>query len=408
MISVKSGLDILLESQSSKLNKMRIGLIANHSAVDYTGNHIVDRLSELSNLSIVRLFAPEHGFRGEAQDMESVGSTKDLKTGLEIVSLYGEKEDSLKPNPEHLKDLDAIVFDIQDVGARYYTYANTLAYTMQVAAKLNIKVFVLDRPNPIDGIHIEGSPLLNDFHSFCGYTPIPNRHGLTVGELAIVFKKGLAIGGGDVTGIDCDLEIIKMENWNREMIFDETALPWVFPSPNMPTLETALVYPGGCLFEATNISEGRGTTKPFELLGAPYIDAEAWRDKSIELYAQLTQKEPSDFFLRPTSFCPKFQKSADESCFGVQIHLINRKSKFSYKLCLAMIAAAKSLWPESFAWRKEAYEFKDELSPIDILYGSSSYRLQLESNPEDLTKIKKEIDEFEEKFLEKRTEFLLY
>jgi len=406
--SVKTGLARLVDSGFAQVSGMKLGIISNHSAIDSDGNHLVDLIAESKKCEIIKLFSPEHGFRGDAQDMESVQSYKDPKTGLEVVSLYGASEDSLVPSEKLLKDLDAVIYDIQDIGSRYYTYVNTLAYTMGTASKTGTKIIVLDRPNPIDGISVEGSPLHDPCKSFCGYAPIGNRHGLTAGELAQLFNKGLELQGGQAAAIGCDLEIIEIENWNRNSLFDETGIPWVLPSPNMPTLETALVYPGACLFEATNMSEGRGTTRPFELIGAPYIESDPWIELGLDYYRTLAGEEASGFFLRSTSFTPGFQKWAGKTCHGLQIHIRDRKKPFSYRLSLALIAAAAKLYPKDFAWRSEAYEFKTDISPIDILYGNQNFRLQLEKEPEKLSDIRKEIEGFESNFRQVKTSFQLY
>ncbi len=407
-MNTRTGLQRLVANNFAQLNGAKTGVISNHSAIDENGAHLVDLLVESKKCSIARLFSPEHGFRGDAQDMESVETYQDPKTGIEVVSLYGSNESSLVPSEKFLSDLDLVVFDIQDIGSRYYTYVNTLAYTMGVAAKTNTKVLVLDRPNPINGISIEGSPLEDRYKSFCGYAPIGNRHGLTSGELSVLFNKGLSLGQGNASATACELEVVELENWDRSSFFNETSLPWVLPSPNMPTLETALVYPGGCLFEATNMSEARGTTRPFELIGAPYIVPEQWSELSLELYTELSGEKPEGFFLRQTSFTPGFQKWAKKACHGVQIHITDCSKPFSYRLCLAMIAAAAKLYPNDFAWRSDAYEFKTDISPIDILYGNPNFRLQLEKDPTDLKSIKQEIEGFEKDYSAVHEQFKIY
>ncbi|HET6344366.1 MAG TPA: DUF1343 domain-containing protein, partial [Myxococcota bacterium] len=247
-----TGLMRLMREPKRYLEADRVGLVANPTTVDGELRHAADLLHAHPDVRLVKLFGPEHGLRAVAQYMEGVeGGERDVQTGLPVVSLYGATEDTLAPHPEHLADLDALVFDIQDVGARYYTYAATMALCMRAARKANKRVVVLDRPNPLGGVQVEGSGLHPGLENFCGLYPVPQRHGMTVGELARLYNT--------VFGIGCELTVVPMEGWHRPQYFDETGLFWVLPSPNMPTLDTALVYPGMCLLEGTNISEGRGT-----------------------------------------------------------------------------------------------------------------------------------------------------
>ncbi|MCB9741020.1 MAG: DUF1343 domain-containing protein [Alphaproteobacteria bacterium] len=386
---MKTGLDRLLENPG-RLKGLRFGVCCNPTAVDRDLVHIVDAL-RARGLSPARLFGPEHGVTATAQDMIEVDYE-----GPSVVSLYGDSEASLRPPVETLADLDLLVFDIQDIGSRYYTYQATLGYVMEVAAQAGTKVLVLDRPNPIDGVSLEGNVVAPGFESFVSAYPLANRHGMTMGEMGVFFR--------DVLGIGADLEVLGCEGWRREQYFDETGLPWVFPSPNMPTLETAILYPGMCLIEGTNLSEGRGTTRPFHLVGAPWLDPGA--------FADMLRKEADDSGLsgvafRPASFWPQFQKHAGQVCNGVEIHLLDRHALEPLLLGFVVLAAARRCDPERFAWRTETYEFVDEPIAIDLLCGSAEARLALEAGlrPRDLVEgWKPELEEF----MEARESCLLY
>ena len=400
MARVLSGLDVLAKENCKRLKGARVGLLANQAAVDVNFDHILDILHQSPNCKLARLFAPEHGFRGELQDMASVENAVEAKTELPIISLYGKTAESLAPTEAQLEGLDALIVDLPDIGTRYYTFAQSLAYTMRVAKRCGLKIIVIDRPNPISGSEIEGSPLHPDFTSFCGYAPVPQRHGLTLGELAQVMHSGIAAEG--FPAIDVELEIVKMSGWKREMYFDQTGLPWIPPSPNMPTLETAIVYPGGCLFEATEISEGRGTTKPFEFIGAPKIDSELWIDavprQGIPLEGAL---------LRATGFLPQFQKHGGKHCSGVQLHITSRATFKPLRWNIAMLFALKQSHPQLFEWRKAAYEFIEDKPAIDILYGDVTLRESID-NGADGTKVLAEMQDYETRFAGLRKEYLLY
>ncbi len=292
----------------------------------------------------------------------------DEQRSIEVVSLYGDDEASLHPDPATLEDLDVLLFDIQDVGARYYTYQATLGYIMEVAATTGTKVVVLDRPNPINGVDVEGNQLQPGHASFVGAYPLAVRHGMTMGEMGQLFK-------GHV-GIDCDLEVIRCEGWRRDQWFDETGLPWVYPSPNMPTLDTAVIYPGLCLIEGTNLSEGRGTTRPFHLVGAPWLSAEKMTEYCIKGAADAGLRGVG---FRPANFLPQFQKHAGKECGGVEIFVQDRNALESFALGLVVIEAALRVDPERFGWRTETYEFVDEPIAIDLLTGSPEARVGLES-----------------------------
>jgi uncharacterized protein YbbC (DUF1343 family) len=361
---MRTGLERLLDDPRSLLGAASVGLVANPTAVDSRLRHAVDLLHSHPDVRLERLFGPEHGIRGAAQDMVGVGEGRDAVTGLIECSLYGETFESLSPRDEQLVGLDALIFDIQDVGARYYTYAATMALCMRVAARTGTRVIVLDRPNPIGGQRVEGGGLEPGLENFCALYPIPQRHAMTVGELALLYR--------DSFGIDCDLEVIACEGWRRETYFEDTGLPWVMPSPNMPTVDTAVVYPGMCLIEGTNLSEGRGTTRPFELVGAPFIDARA-------LCAELEACELPGLELRPCTIEPMFHKHAREQCGAVQLHVTDRAVFDSYRTGLALLVAVKRLWPEQFAWRTEAYEFRDDVPAIDLLTGKPAVRAAIDA-----------------------------
>jgi uncharacterized protein YbbC (DUF1343 family) len=381
---------------------MKLGLLANQATVDSNYNHILDILVNQCGTNVVRVFAPEHGFRGTLQDMDSVDDLKDEKTGLPIHSLYGDSEDTLAPSADLLEDLDALIVDLPDIGSRYYTFAQTLGYCMKIAASVDTKVFVLDRPNPLNGVTIEGAPLKRRCRSFCGYAPIANRHGMTLGELALLMNAGFGEGEDRLEAANCDLEVVELKGWNRSQYFEETKLPWVLPSPNMPSMETVVIYPGSCLFEATEVSEGRGTTKPLETFGAPYINPDDWiaavREMDLDLKGAV---------LRPSSFVPKFQKHAGKTCWGIQLHVLDREEFQSVRWSLALIAALHATYPSDFAWRKAAFEFVDRVPAIDLLYGSANYRETLEKGMP-LDSIFEEMRQFETEFSEARKPFLLY
>lgn len=356
---MKTGLDVLLQEPRRHLGKARVGFLANPTSVDSRLRSGLDLLHAHPDIDLRLLFGPEHGIRGTAQDMIGVHERCDEATGLPEVSLYGATFDSLSPTTEHLSQIDVLVYDIQDVGARYYTYAATLALCMRAAARAGVKVVVLDRPNPIGGVQVEGGGLEPGLENFCALYPVPQRHAMTVGELALLYNVSFDIA--------CELEIVACEGWTRSQYFDETGLPWVMPSPNMPTLETAIVYPGMCLLEGTNVSEGRGTTRPFELFGAPFIDGRM-------LAAELASYDLPGVALRACSIEPTFQKHARKMCGAVQLHVRDRQAFDSYRTGLAVLVALRRLYPDNFAWRTEMYEFRDDVPAIDLLTGKPSVR----------------------------------
>jgi uncharacterized protein YbbC (DUF1343 family) len=359
---VRTGLDVLVAERFRRLRGLRVGVIANPTSVDCKMRHLADLVHNSPDLELAALFGPEHGVRADAQDMIGVESDRDTRTGAVVHSLYGSGPSSLTPTPEQLEGIDVLVFDIQDVGSRYYTFAATMLYAFKAAAAEGLRFLVLDRPNPLGGEVIEGPMLQPGFESFVGAYPLPIRHGLTVGELARLECAEL--------GINIELEVIACEGWRRGMLWADTGLPWVLPSPNMPTPDTALVYPGGCLIEGTNLSEGRGTTRPFELWGAPWLDP----------YALVEQVgEAPGALLRPCAFRPTFHKHAGQLCLGVQLHVVDPAAFRSVSLYTRFLAAARAQAPDQFRWRHEPYEFVRDPIAIDLLYGSDRERLAIEA-----------------------------
>jgi len=380
-----SGLDLLLRKPPQLLRNKKVGLITNHTSVTRDLRHIVDALYQHPDVDLAALYGPEHGIRGDNYSKSHI----DQRTGLPVYSLYGR---TLKPTKEMLHNIDALIFDIQDVGARFYTYIWTMSYGLEAAAQAGIPFIILDRPNPINGVSVEGNILDRRFESFVGRYSIPIRHGMTVGELAMLFNSEYKI--------DADLEVAKMESWHREMWFDETGLIWVIPSPNMPTLDTATVYTGTCLFEGTNVSEGRGTTKPFELIGAPWID-------EMKLASELNSRKLSGVIFREASFTPSYvkEKYQEQICHGVQVHVVDREIFKPVETGLHMVEAIRRLYPDQFQWRQPQSERTQLL--FDRLMGTDKVRLELDR---DMT-VSEIIGGWQEElsaFMEIRKEYLLY
>lgn len=354
---VRTGLERLASGDAgSELRGARTGLILHPASVTRDLTPGVDALLA-AGFRVEALFGPQHGARGEKQDnMIESEHYLDARTGLPVHSLYGEVR---KPTPEMLDGLDALVFDLQDVGVRVYTFVWTMALAMEACAEAGVRFVVLDRPNPIGGTVTEGDVLRDGFESFVGLHPVPLRHGLTAGELA-----RWLVGA---RGIGCDLEVVRMEGWSRDDTWSDTGLPWVLPSPNLPTPESCIVYPGMVLIEGTDLSEGRGTTKPFELVGAPYLDPFAW----------VEAVDPADapgLALRPCWFEPTFQKHAGRRCGGVQLHVLDAPSVRSVRTAVALLLAARDLAADAFSWRLPPYEYEETLMPIDILWGHAGLR----------------------------------
>ena len=352
---VHCGLDRLLSEGYLPLQGKRIGLITNHAGVDACLRSNIDLLHHHPDYNLVALYGPEHGVRGSAAAGEHVDSSIDLRTGLPVYSLYGA---SRRPSREALGGIEALVFDILDCGSRYYTFPYTMAYTMQAAAEHGIPYIVLDRPNPLSGIRVEGNVLRRGFESFVGLYPIPMRHGMTIGELAGLFNAEF--------GISCDLHVIPMSGWQRQMWWEQTGKPWVAPSPNLPTFESSNLYPGSCLFEGTNLSEGRGTTKPFQVIGAPWIIAEEWAEALNGLNLEAV-------IFRPTYFTPTFSKHQGQLCGGVEIHVFDRDQCDPIRVALEMISMVRRLHPNGFTW----LELHNSRYFFDLLAGTDQLRLDL-------------------------------
>lgn len=361
-LRVKTGLDLLKEGEFQNLKGKRIALLGHPASVDGDLNHLYD-ICRGKGLNIVKLFGPEHGFWGSAQDMESVDNATFGPDKIPVISLYGENRKSLMLDPSLLKDVDVLICDLQDIGSRYYTFSYTIAFALQACAEARIKCIVLDRPNPIGGVKVGGNLVKPAYQSFVGEYPLPMQHGLTMGELAHFFKAN--------DRLDVDLEVVWMQNWTRDLLFDESGLPFVLPSPNMPNLEAALLYPGLCLIEGTNLSEGRGTTRPFELIGAAYID-------DPERFAHMASEYGLGALkVRPCWFKPMFQKHAGMMCGGVQLHIQDRKDFDPIRVGIALILAAQEF--RGFDWRRERYEFVSDRLAIDLLFGDDQPRHFIES-----------------------------
>src|SRR5215470_15129466 len=325
---------------SSRLNGLRIGILANPASIDHGFLHIVDQLSHSNRFKLTAIFGPQHGYRSNLQDnMIETPHAKDRRRNIPIFSLYSETRE---PNKEMLGLVDVLVIDLQDVGARIYTFIYTMANCLRAAARYGVPVIVCDRPNPIGGMHVEGPTLVPGFESFVGQYRMPMRHGTTIAELARLFNEHYGIGA--------TLEVVPMEGWSRDMYWDETDLPWVMPSPNMPTLDTAIVYPGTVLYEGTMLSEGRGTTRPFELVGAPWIDSERFAGAMNALGLD-------GVYFRPAGFEPTFQKHAKQPCGGCQIHVTDREAFKPVKTGVALIEMVRRFDPTRFEWRQPPYEY---------------------------------------------------
>ena len=361
MDAVSTGLDLIVAERARRLRGRRVGLLAHPASVDRRLRHAVPLLHGLLGDDLRALFGPQHGLRGETQDnMIEWRSYTDPGTGLPAHSLYGEHR---RPTADMLAGLDVLVVDLQDVGARYYTFVWTLLLCLEACAAQGVAVMVLDRPNPLGGT-VEGNLLDPGFTSFVGLAPIPMRHGLSMGELAR-WLRGHA-------GLNVELEVVAASGWKRDRWFDETGLPWVLPSPNMPTLDTATVYPGACLLEGTELSEGRGTTRPFEILGAPWLEPAA-------LVAAVPAAWLPGAVLRPLHFEPTFQKHAGRICGGVQVHVTDRAAFQPVLTYLGLLVAIRRLWPDDFRWKQPPYEYEHEKLPIDILAGGSELREAVEA-----------------------------
>jgi uncharacterized protein YbbC (DUF1343 family) len=391
-MAVQSGLARLAAEGSKLVPLRRVGLLVNATSVDTELRHAIELLTARSDMQVTALFGPEHGVRGDAQDMISVDTATDSQSGLPVFSLYGHTEASLSPTPEMLEHIDAMVFDVQDIGSRYYTFVWTMVLAMRACAKAGKAFVVLDRPNPIGGVHIEGPMIEPGFESFVGLVSCPVRHGMTAGEIAR--------WRADVEKLDLELAVISMRGWERDTWFEHTGLPWVLPSPNMPTVDTALVYPGMCLVEGTELSEARGTTKPFELSGAPWLDGHRLA-RDMEAMGLPGAK------LRPVVYTPTFHKHAFKPNGGVQIHVTNADTFRPYRTGVAFLKAAHDQNPALFKWREKAYEFVDTIPAIDLLCGTDKIRKGIEAGAS-LDDLAARWPRDEGAFAEERAKYLLY
>lgn len=387
---IQVGLDVLIQDESIDFAGKRIGYLSNQASVDCNLMQGRILLQKKFGSRLTTLFSPQHGFYSEKQDnMIESDHTVDDVTGLPVYSLYG---DHRRPTPGMMTDLDLLIIDLVDVGTRVYTFMYTMAYCMEVAAELGKEIVVLDRPNPIGGVKIEGNILQSDWSSFVGMYPIPMRHGLTFGELARFINKEF--------GIEADLEVIPLVGWERSMLFRQTKFPWVAPSPNMPTPETALVYPGQVIWEGTSVSEGRGTTLPFELVGAPYWEHGPFGDV-------VSEHELPGCFLRPVFFEPTSGKWGGQTCSGFQIHVTDPETFLPYRTSLALLQAAILLYPDQFSYKQPPYEYEYERLPMDLILGDQSIRLQLEAGVP-VADIEKEYQDDLTKFDTLRKKYFLY
>lgn len=401
MSSVLTGLDALSRAKPKSLvGGRRVGLLCHPASVAGDLSHVVDRFIGLG-LRPARLFGPEHGVRGEAQDMIGVAAAPDSRTGIPVSSLYGATFASLTPTTADLSELDVLVIDLQDVGSRYYTYIWTMGLAMRAAAAAGVSVVVLDRPNPLGGIDVEGGPIGVGFESFVGLGSVPVRHGLTIGEMARLIARGLSWGPPPFDRpLDVDLDVVTMQGWRRDMAFEDTGLPWVMPSPNMPTVDTAFVYPGLCLVEGTNLSEGRGSTRPFEIVGAPFLDGH-------RLAADLAAMELPGLVCRPLTLRPTFHKFATQPCGGVQFHVTDRRLFRPLRTGIAFLIAARRQAPHQFRWRSEAYEFVAGTLALDLLAGTDALRLGIEAGAS-LSELTAPFAAFEREFRDRVQPIQLY
>ena len=381
---IDTGLTVLFREKPHLIEKRNIGLITNQTGVDEDLRSNVSLFAECPKTRLMALFSPEHGIWGNHHDMLKIASATNERHLIPIYSLYGE---TLQPTQEMLKGINTLVYDIQNVGARYYTFITTMLLAMQAACEYAVEFLVLDRPNPIGGDRFEGTLLQHNYKSFVGAHPIPVRHGMTIGELALLFKAEL--------GLDLQLDVVPMRGWTRSMWYDQTGLPWVPSSPSMPTLDTAILYPGTCLIEGTNLSEGRGTTKPFEWIGAPWIDAEKWSET-------LNCLELPGVRFRSVHFVPSLSKYVDELCHGVSVHVLDRKLAMPLEIVLYLLATVVEAYSNHFEFLET-----DGTHFIDLLSGTDSLRLAIierRSPTEILQDWRSDLDDF----ARRRTPFLIY
>ena len=387
---VITGLERVLKEPALLAGTGRLGLLYNQASVDSGFRIAPDLINMAFPRSLAALFGPQHGVGGTEQDnMRETGHGTHPRLGIPIYSLYSQTR---RPSAEMLTDVDTVLIDLQDVGTRVYTFATTVLFMMEACAAAGKKALILDRPNPINGLLVEGNVLDPAYSSFVGPFPIPMRHGLTLGELMRLYNEQY--------GIKCDLKIVPMAGWNRNEYFEETGLPWVLPSPNMPLVETAVVYPGQVILEGTNLSEGRGTTRPFEIFGAPFLEPDSIREV-------LDPETLRGAILREVDFKPSFNKWAGELCRGFQIHVTDRNVFRPYRASLAIISALLKLYPGDFNWSDPPYEYVHDKLPIDVILGDDLVRRDLERG-RSILDMEKEWQGELERFIKKRSRFLLY
>lgn len=387
---VLSGIDLMVKKEFSPLKGASIGLLVNQASVNRTLTPTVELFRSAPHLKLKALFGPQHGIAGTTQDnMIEWESFRDGSTSLPVYSLYGKVR---KPTREMLQEIDCFVIDLFDVGARYYTFLWSALLALQACAENGIRVVILDRPNPINGITVEGPLLSENFLSFVGLYPLVIRHGMTIGEILSMIRAEKKI--------DVQLDIVTCKGWKRSMWFDETGLPWVLPSPNMPALDTAIVYPGFCLLEGTSLSEGRGTTRPFELFGAPFVDPAA-------LKIDLEREKLAGVHVRAASFEPAFQKHKGLTCGGAQLHVTDRRRFRSVLTAVAALKALKRRYPGEWSWKAPPYEYEYQKLPFDILAGGEAMRTDIE-NDTPLEEIREGWKADEKAFLNRRKPYLLY
>jgi len=390
MAKIATGLDQFEEEFWKRFRGQSLGLLANQASLNHNLQHARDVISTLLPGQLKILFGPQHGFRGEDQDnMVETEDYFDTELHIPVFSLYGNKGDDLS---DILDTIDLLIIDLQDVGTRVYTFISTMLYALKGAGRAGKRVLILDRPNPLGGIIVEGHLLHPEFYSLVGPFTLPMRHGMTIGELAYLFK--------DAFKIDCDITVLPLKAWRRHMLWKDTGLTWIMPSPNMPLLETALVYPGQVIWEGTNISEGRGTCRPFEIFGAPFV-------KPSIVKKGLVSKDIEGCYLREHYFRPTFNKWKGRLCGGFMIHVLNPNIYRPYRTSLALLKIIVETYRDEFAWRKPPYEYDFERLPIDLILGDSSIRATLEEG-KDIKKLLEDCSEELEGFLESRKPYLIY
>jgi uncharacterized protein YbbC (DUF1343 family) len=387
---VTPGITRLLEREHGLIAGTRVGLVCNPASVDGNFVHAADLLASAADITFSALFGPQHGFRSDVQDdMIETAHARDARRRVPVFSLYSETRE---PTREMLNEVDVLVVDLQDVGTRVYTYIYTMANCMRAAARHGVRVVVCDRPNPVGGVEVEGQLLDTRWTSFVGQFPIPLRHGMTIGELSRLFN--------DEFGIGCALDVVPMDGWRREMYHDETHLPWIIPSPNLPTLDSTVVYPGAVLIEGTMLSEGRGTTRPFEMIGAPWIDGE-------RLVDDMNARGLPGVHFRAAFFEPTFQKHARQKCGGCQIHVLDRRAFKPIRTIVELVDAFRRQNPAQFAWRNPPYEYEHDKQPIDVLWGSPGLREAIDAGAS-VAAFADSWRKDEDAFRELRRRFLVY